>query len=176
MAKLLIETNHVLDEYIGRERVSGFEQPEGREPDLITLKAYADAAGISVDILIDDKVDLPKKLPAAKLKRWLGGRPQKRAAKAMNTTTVKLWLDIESESNVSRDKDRTRKAIEKAYLRQYGMAKVGDLDYELTISYEDEEDLDERIYALLGAIWREAKGRKCDIKVDVREKDTDRYW
>jgi hypothetical protein len=56
------------------------------------------------------------------------------------------------------------------------MAKVGDHDYELTISYEDEEGLNARIYALLGAIWREAKARKCDIKVDLREKGADRYW
>ena len=177
MAKLLIETNPVLDGYIIRERVSGFELPGGREPDLLTLKAYADVAAISVDVLIDDKLDLPKKLPAAKLTRRLRGSSQTRPAEpTMNTITVTLWLGIESEGNVSHDEARARKAIEKARLRRYGMAKVGDLDYELTISYEDEEDLNEQIYALLGAIWREAKAHKCDIKVNVREKGTDRYW
>lgn len=39
-----------------------------REPDLLTLKAYADGAGISTDDLIDDNVELPRKLPVAKPK------------------------------------------------------------------------------------------------------------
>jgi transcriptional regulator with XRE-family HTH domain len=177
MAKLLIETNHVFDEYITRERISEFEQQEGREPDLLTIKAYADIAGISIDVLIDDKVDLPEKLPTAKLKRWPRGRPQKRAAKAtVNAITVTLWLDIESESHVARDEHRARKGIEKSHLRQYRMKKLSDRDYELTLSYEDDKDLDERIYALLGEIMREARRRKCNIKVNVREKGAERYW
>jgi hypothetical protein len=36
-----------------------------REPGLLTLNAYADEAGVSVDDLIDDDVRLPKKLPGA---------------------------------------------------------------------------------------------------------------
>jgi len=37
-----------------------------REPDLLTLKAYADEAGVSGDDLIDDSVTLPEKLAGAK--------------------------------------------------------------------------------------------------------------
>ncbi len=168
-----------LAEHMGRERISAFEKegPESRQPDLITLKAYAHVAGVSVDDLIDDDVDLPKKLPAAKNTRGPRGKPQKRQAQAtVNTITVTLWLDIESDSRVARDEYRARRGIEKSHLRQYGMRKLGDRDYELTLSYEDDEDLDERIYALLGLIMREARGRKCNIKVNVREKGTDRYW
>jgi transcriptional regulator with XRE-family HTH domain len=35
-----------------------------REPPLIVLLKYARAAGVYVDVLIDDDLDLPKKLPA----------------------------------------------------------------------------------------------------------------
>jgi len=35
-----------------------------RVPSLIVTLAYARAAGISTDLLIDDKLDLPEKLPA----------------------------------------------------------------------------------------------------------------
>jgi transcriptional regulator with XRE-family HTH domain len=31
-----------------------------REPDLLTLLQYARLAGVAVDVLIDDKLDLPK--------------------------------------------------------------------------------------------------------------------
>ncbi|MBO0862594.1 MAG: hypothetical protein J2P21_29660 [Chloracidobacterium sp.] len=56
------------------------------------------------------------------------------------------------------------------------MKKVGDREYELIMSYECEDDLDERIYALLGMIMKEARGRKWNIKVNVREKATNRFW
>lgn len=36
-----------------------------REPDLPTLLLLAKAAGVYVDVLIDDALDLPEKLPAA---------------------------------------------------------------------------------------------------------------
>ena len=46
-----------------REEVSKFELGT-REPPLPVLLAYARLAGVYVDVLIDDKLDLPKKLPA----------------------------------------------------------------------------------------------------------------
>lgn len=54
-----------LANYIDRGKISDFERGV-REPDLLTLKAYADAAGISLDDLADDNVQLPMKLPGAK--------------------------------------------------------------------------------------------------------------
>lgn len=41
--------------------VSGYERDE-REPPLPVLLRYARMAGISTDVLIDDELDLPKKL------------------------------------------------------------------------------------------------------------------
>ncbi len=42
-----------------REDVSKFER-DIKEPTLIILLAYARLAGVSTDVLIDDKADLPK--------------------------------------------------------------------------------------------------------------------
>ena len=44
-------------------QISEFETGK-REPSLIILLEYARAAGVCVDVLIDDKLDLPAKLPA----------------------------------------------------------------------------------------------------------------
>ena len=44
-------------------RISEFESGKG-EPSLIILLEYARAAGLCVDALIDDEMDLPEKLPA----------------------------------------------------------------------------------------------------------------
>lgn len=48
---------------ITQSRISGYELGT-REPSLPTLLRYARAAGVCVDVLIDDKLDLPMKLPS----------------------------------------------------------------------------------------------------------------
>jgi len=44
-------------------RISEFETGK-REPPLLVLLRYAEAAGICTDVLIDDEKDLPAKLPS----------------------------------------------------------------------------------------------------------------
>lgn len=46
-------------------RLSEFESGK-REPPLLILLKYARAVNISTDVLIDDELDLPDKLPSAK--------------------------------------------------------------------------------------------------------------
>jgi len=52
-----------LADVLYRSNVSGFEVGE-REPHLPVLLAYARAAGVCADVLIDDELDLPEKLPS----------------------------------------------------------------------------------------------------------------
>ncbi len=47
-----------LDDELTQSRISGYELGT-REPSLPTLLKYARAMGISTDVLIDDKMDLP---------------------------------------------------------------------------------------------------------------------
>lgn len=155
--------------------ISAFEKGE-RDPDLLTLKAYADAAGISTDVLISDEARLPQRLP---IRRTTGAseKPQKRESKATaNTTVVTLWLLIQSDEGSRPTENRARKGIEKAYLERYGMKKLKDHEYDLTFFYEDDADLNDQIYTLLGSIYTEARRRNCSIKVNAREKNTERYW
>lgn len=49
---------------ITRDYVSAYERGV-REPPLPVLLAYADAAGVWIDVLVDDNVDLPAKLPCS---------------------------------------------------------------------------------------------------------------
>jgi transcriptional regulator with XRE-family HTH domain len=51
-----------LTDVLYQSNVSGFEVGE-REPALPILLQYARAAGVSTDVLIDDDLDLPHKLP-----------------------------------------------------------------------------------------------------------------
>jgi transcriptional regulator with XRE-family HTH domain len=48
---------------LSREKISAYERGE-RVPSLLALLRYARAAGVWVDVLIDDNLDLPEHLPA----------------------------------------------------------------------------------------------------------------
>lgn len=50
------------EENLTREDISKYERSV-QTPSLLTLLAYAKAANITVDSLIDDEVDLPARLP-----------------------------------------------------------------------------------------------------------------
>ena len=52
-----------LEDELSRTNISNYELGQ-REPPLFVLLAYAQAAGICTDVLIDDEVDLPKRLPS----------------------------------------------------------------------------------------------------------------
>lgn len=70
-----------LDDEIVRETVSGYELGT-IEPPLPILLAYARAANVYVDALIDDDLDLPARLPSVKksegVKRVSAARGKKR--------------------------------------------------------------------------------------------------
>lgn len=51
-----------LEELIYQSNISGYESGE-REPPLPILLKYAQAAGICLDVLVDDELDLPARLP-----------------------------------------------------------------------------------------------------------------
>jgi transcriptional regulator with XRE-family HTH domain len=51
-----------LRDEITQSRISGYEIGT-REPSLTTLLLYAQAAGVCVDYIIDDKLDLPRRIP-----------------------------------------------------------------------------------------------------------------
>jgi transcriptional regulator with XRE-family HTH domain len=50
------------EDLITYHQISGFETGR-REPPLLILLRYARVAGVSTDVLIDDELDLPNKLP-----------------------------------------------------------------------------------------------------------------
>ena len=52
-----------LEDAISYKKISDYERG-AREPSLLILLAYARVAGVSTDVLIDDQLDLPAKLPA----------------------------------------------------------------------------------------------------------------
>lgn len=54
-----------LDEKVFSSAISGYELGT-REPPLLVLLKYARLAGVIMDVLVDDEMDLPIKLPGMK--------------------------------------------------------------------------------------------------------------
>lgn len=52
-----------LEDAISYKKISDYERGQ-REPSLLILLEYARVAGVSTDVLIDDRLNLPAKLPA----------------------------------------------------------------------------------------------------------------
>jgi transcriptional regulator with XRE-family HTH domain len=73
-----------LSDKLTREEVSAYERGV-REPSLLTLLKYAEAAGVCLDVLVDDKQNLPSKIPGRPahegVKRALASRSSKRQPK-----------------------------------------------------------------------------------------------
>ena len=65
------------EDSVTRDYISAYERGV-REPPLPVLLQYARAAGVWVDVLIDDQLDLPARLPATRTHR---GLPHKRSRK-----------------------------------------------------------------------------------------------
>jgi transcriptional regulator with XRE-family HTH domain len=57
-----------LPEKFTRSSISNYEMDE-REPPLFVLLAYAREAGVCLDVIVDDEVELPKDLPATPVHR-----------------------------------------------------------------------------------------------------------
>jgi transcriptional regulator with XRE-family HTH domain len=66
-----------LKDELTQDYISGFERGV-REPSLLVVLQYARTAGIYVEALIDDELDLPDKLPAAPKHKGGLRRPPRR--------------------------------------------------------------------------------------------------
>lgn len=89
--KLKVSQNELINRLglaneITQARISAYERGV-REPPLIVLLHYARVAGVYVDALIDDALELPEKLPAAPKSEGIGIKSStKSTAKRVNRT------------------------------------------------------------------------------------------
>lgn len=61
---------------LSREKISAYERGE-RVPSLEVLLQYARAAGVWMDVLVDDELDLPTKLPTHNKSEGMRRKPVK---------------------------------------------------------------------------------------------------
>ena len=66
-----------LEDVLYRSNISGYETGE-REPPLPVLLKYAEMAGICLDVLVNDELDLPQKIPGLPQHQGVINQPKSR--------------------------------------------------------------------------------------------------
>jgi DNA invertase Pin-like site-specific DNA recombinase len=99
-------------------------------------------------------------------------------APTSKTTKVRLWLGVANNNKFIRRKKKVRDWIEQSCLSPYQMKKKNkdSRDYELTFSYQDDQDLDKQIQDLLSEMHFHADLDCCFIETSITEIGTDRHW
>ncbi|MGO9466067.1 MAG: hypothetical protein ACLQVF_18145 [Isosphaeraceae bacterium] len=104
-------------------------------------------------------------------------QPQPAPSKVMK---VNLWLRVENNNKHIRGKTKARDQIEQWVLSHYQMTKArpDDWEYQLSIPYQTDEELDAIIYDdILAEAERIADSRHCFIEANVSAiDDPDRSW
>lgn len=92
--------------------------------------------------------------------------------------TLKLWLRVENNNKFIRGKGKVRDEIERRILSEYDFKKpyADGYDYEITIPYENDKDLDEIIDDMLDEMYSTADCRNCFIETDVSTLDGEKSW
>jgi transcriptional regulator with XRE-family HTH domain len=65
-------------EKLSQSNISGYERGV-REPPLLILLEYARVAGVYIEVLVDDSIDLPEKLPANPKSEGIKGKISSKA-------------------------------------------------------------------------------------------------
>ena len=104
--------------------------------------------------------------------------PKGEPAPTTQTTQVHLWLRVENNNKFVRRKKKVRETIERVCLSRYGMQKQeqDSWEYELTFSYQDDQDLDQQVEDLLDEMDAQADLEDCFIEADMTEIGTERSW
>ena len=95
------------------------------------------------------------------------------------TIVVELSLRVENNSKFVRRKKKVRNNIEYWCLSHYNYRKPFKEDrgfYELTISYETEEELERTIDDICREMFIMADDDYCFVEFSFKEKGADRYW
>jgi probable addiction module antidote protein len=158
---------------------------EKGNPRLSTVVALLDVLGLTLKIEQQpgateeeqpqpDITTPPETLPLSSF-RFTSHTPPK-----SNVIKVTLWLTVERNSKFVRGKKHAREDIEYYVLRHYDMKKrwPDGNEYELTIPYDTDEELDEIIERnILQEASSQADLRNCFIEASVRAlDDSDRSW
>ncbi|WP_238536626.1 hypothetical protein [Pseudomonas sp. M47T1] len=83
---------------------------------------------------------------------------------------------MENNSKFVRGRKRAKENIERYCLEPFCVKRLGSGNYELTVPYQSDEELDKAVHDLLSEISQEAEMRNYFIEADAWEEGTERRW
>ncbi len=89
-----------------------------------------------------------------------------------STVPIALHLIVENFNKHGRGRKPARDRIERMLERDYTMVKLGNCDYQLTITHDTDQDgvnLDGEIQGLCSEMFNIAESYRCSIEIDIRE-------
>lgn len=104
--------------------------------------------------------------------------PQEDQPSTHKTIKLRLSFWVENNSKFVRGKKKTYEDIENFVLYPYTVKRHGQGDYTLTVTYKDDQDLDDIANAILTELHQQADLRHCFVGDEMIEVvgDSDRYW
>lgn len=90
--------------------------------------------------------------------------------------TLEIELRIENNSKFVRGKKKVREDIEHDWLFHYDMTKTPSDDYQLKVSYESEQELEETVYEIMSEAQYTADFRHCHVECFVKHLETGKQW
>jgi len=127
--------------------------------------------------IINDRLDKPVSYNT--LKYYINNEKDlKKSLDSGKVARISLWLRVENNSKFVRMKGKVRTYIEDYILREYNMKKKdkNGCEYELTIPYKNDKDLDDIMYDLLDEMQREADMHNCFTESDAKDMNSDKSW
>jgi hypothetical protein len=100
-------------------------------------------------------------------------RPKAAMPKA---ATILLSLRTKNISKFVCGEKRATEDIERYCLEEFNARRLPGGEYELTVPYSRDEDLDQTMEELLGDIASQADDRNCFSESDAHLSDADRHW
>lgn len=83
---------------------------------------------------------------------------------------------MENNSKFVRGRKRAKENIERYCLKPFGVKRLESGNYELTVTYQSDDELDKALHDLMSEITQEAKMRNCFIEAEAWEEGTERRW
>ncbi len=74
---------------------------------------------------------------------------------------LKLNIDIENNSSASRGRKRSIEAVQVDMVMLYGMKKKSSTEYDFTLEYKDDADLEKQVFEILNSIESTADMHNC---------------
>lgn len=143
--------------------------------DMKSALRYVDVATSAARDRIESALT-PRAIPAtAIIVNALAGQQPALEAQSIR---LELRMNLSAPGGSARKAETARRRIEQWCLKPRKLRRLDEegLRYEISLTFNDAEPLDDTVYQLLDEMHRIAEERQCNLEASFRDRAADRYW